>query len=62
MQSHELARQLLTLPDKPVLVVQASGEGTVDHIIHPGGPWEDRMGMIRLQVEPEPLIVEDRHP
>lgn len=57
--SHALARQLLALPDKPVLIVKSEGQGTIDYAPL-GGPWEDAMGSIRIQIEPEVLAAEGR--
>lgn len=51
MLSHELAKQLLKLPNKEVVIVTAAeGPYTADRGVHPGGPWEDKLGSIRIQV------------
>lgn len=51
MTSHELARALLALSDKPVLlIIPQEGGYTADYAPY-GGPWEDPFGSVRIQIE-----------
>lgn len=50
--SHELAKQLLLLPDQEITIAKGEGEGYVSEwIVHPGGPWLDHGGRVRMQIE-----------
>ena len=50
MTSHELAKKLLSLPDKEITIVgKVDGPYTEDLEIK-SQPWEDLLGNIRIQV------------
>ena len=49
--SHELAKKLLALPDRPITVVKGEGGGYVSEWrLHPGDPWLD-LTSVRVQIE-----------
>lgn len=54
MQSHELAKKLLELPDKPVTIIKPDnmelGKGYVIDYDGISNPWEDLTGSIRIQI------------
>jgi len=59
MTSHELANRLLELEDRPVtIVVAVDGPYTQEKSLHPGGPWEDLGGHIRIQLEDKGVAME----
>lgn len=52
MNSHELAKVLLGLPDKPVEVVKGEGQYTSEWEFV-GVPWDFWGGTIRFQIQPK---------
>lgn len=52
MTSHELAKRLLALPDQEITIVKGEGDGYVtEYSAHPGGPWLDAFGKVRVAIE-----------
>lgn len=57
--SHQLARLLLGLPDRPLAIVKSEGNQCIsEYILHPGGPWLD-LTRVRIQIERQEEGVQD---
>jgi len=60
MTSHELARRLLVLPDRTLVVVKNEGDSFVkEYQVTRGGPWVDAFEDIRVQIEPRSYEVQE---
>lgn len=62
MNSHDLAKLLLALPDKPVKVVVPGCLGTraIRELEISRGPWEGYVGEIRLEADTAEFIAKQK--